>query len=288
MDGIFVAYHNTALIFGFQYFTRQDMDERLFGGPVQGDRVFEQCVKCAETILTEITSCFPETSIKCTFEASPDDPVMRIYVEPAEWDEQTQGERPLKELFVSATSYLNGMRVTGPMNFGTQDDQCMSFILMDSTCIDILQGGILLNITRSSASSPELQASIKREREALLERKNEFPFGLPRGVDAKMMAQKWLDIDFTGRASTVANSSEGDGSGQDISSSDDEQLEQLALRFAGKSRPSKFVANLRQLAKQGKEYLDSLEQGLVEDSTDQSVGPYLVRTGTPEVSGLGS
>ncbi|PVG02139.1 Pet127-domain-containing protein [Serendipita vermifera] len=271
MDGIFVAYHNTVLMFGFQYFTRQDMDERLFGGPVQGDRVFEQCVKCLETILSEITSCFPGVSVKCTFEASPDDPVMRIYVEPEEWDEETQGERPLVELFVSATSYLNGTRITGPMNFGTQDDHW----------------GVLLNIARSSSNSPELRASIRKERDALLERKSEINFSLPRGMDAKTMAQKWVEIDYTRKPTVDADSNKDNAFSQVVSSISDEKLEQIALRFNSKRRPSKFVTNLRALAKQGRQYLDSLEQGLVEESNDPSVGPHLVRTGTTEVSGLG-
>ncbi|CAG8600598.1 9433_t:CDS:2 [Acaulospora colombiana] len=258
------------------------MDERLFGGPVQGDRVFEQCVKCLEAILSEVTSCFPGTSTKCAFEASADDPVMRVYVEPEEWDEETQGERPLVELYVSATSYLNGKRITGPMNFGTQDDQCTSFVSIHPTVMTLFPGGILLNIARSSSSSSELRASIRKERDALVERKDDFHFSLPRGMDAKTMAQKWVGIDYTRKPSVDADSNEGIGSSQVAPSTSDEQLERLALRFNSKRPPSKFVTNLRALAKQGREYLDSLEQGVAEESNDPSLGPHLVRTGTPE------
>lgn len=124
MDGIFVAYHNTAKMFGFEYFSREFMDERLFGGSVQGDRVFDRCVKCMEDVASEIAMCFPGESVKCAFETAEGAGVLRIYVEPEEWDEQTQGERPIVQLLVTATNYLNGNRILDPMDFGTRADDC--------------------------------------------------------------------------------------------------------------------------------------------------------------------
>lgn len=126
MDGIFVAYHNTAIMFGFEYFSREFMDERLFGGSVQGDRVFDRCVRCMEDIVSEITQCFPGLSVRCSFETSEQDGSLRIYVEPAEWDEETQGELPVTELFVTVTNYVNGNRVIDEMDFGIQEDDCES------------------------------------------------------------------------------------------------------------------------------------------------------------------
>ena len=61
MDGVIVAYHNTARMFGFQYIPLQEMDEALFGlNPGAGDRIFKKCVKFLECIATEITLCFPD------------------------------------------------------------------------------------------------------------------------------------------------------------------------------------------------------------------------------------
>ena len=60
MDGIFVAYHNTARIFGFQYLSISDMDERLFGNRTGGDRVFAKCVELLDTIAEAITEVSPE------------------------------------------------------------------------------------------------------------------------------------------------------------------------------------------------------------------------------------
>lgn len=60
MDGVFVAYHNTARIFGFQYVPLVEMDHRLFGtAPGAGDRVFQKCMETLELVSEEIISCFP-------------------------------------------------------------------------------------------------------------------------------------------------------------------------------------------------------------------------------------
>lgn len=60
MDGVFVAYHNTARLFGFQYVSLEEMDERLFGAKDRGWRIFDKCVGMLEIIAQEIADCFPE------------------------------------------------------------------------------------------------------------------------------------------------------------------------------------------------------------------------------------
>ncbi len=66
MDGVFVAYHNTSRIFGFQYIPVTEMDARLFGGEDRGDRVFEKCIGLLEAISNEIVGYFPrQVSGKC-------------------------------------------------------------------------------------------------------------------------------------------------------------------------------------------------------------------------------
>jgi len=61
MDGVIVAYHNTARMFGFQYIPLEEMDERLFGpGASTGDRVFQKCIGVLETVADEIIRCFPD------------------------------------------------------------------------------------------------------------------------------------------------------------------------------------------------------------------------------------
>ena len=59
MDGVFVAYHNTKQIFGFQYIPLSEMDARLFGEDAVGDAVFERCLLLLEVVLEEATRELP-------------------------------------------------------------------------------------------------------------------------------------------------------------------------------------------------------------------------------------
>ena len=261
MDGIFVAYHNTAYMFGFQYISREDMDNRLFGGSVQGDRVFQKCVKCMEEILSEVTLCFPGVSVNTFYETSVEENVLRLYVEPTEWDQA--GERPIVELLVTATNYVNGERVLGPMDFGDKGDDCEFFWfgLLDYLS-KIIPGSILLNITRSSTTSDALQSSIRQQRDSLVGRKNDFVFSMPQGVTPTEMAKQWLNMDYRAKPN-------GDNEGQPattLSAQDAEKLQELSLKFKGRNRPSEFVESLRRLAKEGREYLDELKASGTEHS----------------------
>ena len=56
MAGIFVAYHNTNEIFGFQYIPREELAYRVFGSSALGEAVFANCVQIAEVILKEMIS----------------------------------------------------------------------------------------------------------------------------------------------------------------------------------------------------------------------------------------
>ena len=60
MDGVFVAYHNTARIFGFQYVPLEEMDTCLFGKKERGWPIFDRCVRLLEVMASEITECFPK------------------------------------------------------------------------------------------------------------------------------------------------------------------------------------------------------------------------------------
>ncbi|CAE6520047.1 unnamed protein product [Rhizoctonia solani] len=87
MDGVFVAYHNTSRMFGFQYVPLQEMDQRLFGSHEGGERVFKVCLGFLEIIAENIVSCFPGQDIKamiCT--AGSKEPELSIWIEPANWE----------------------------------------------------------------------------------------------------------------------------------------------------------------------------------------------------------
>lgn len=60
MDGVFVAYHNTARLFGFQYIPLEEMEARLYSDPKAGDRVFDKCLRLLEILYSEIVAPFPK------------------------------------------------------------------------------------------------------------------------------------------------------------------------------------------------------------------------------------
>lgn len=82
MDGIFVAYHNTAEIFGFQYLSREAMDECLFGNSVTGNAAFLMITKLYDELLGMITPQFKEDeSIRLTFTVNRTGSKLTIFAE---------------------------------------------------------------------------------------------------------------------------------------------------------------------------------------------------------------
>ena len=57
MDGVLVAYHNTARIFGFQYIPLEEMEARLYGTG-DGARVFTKCLRLLECVLKEVVGVY--------------------------------------------------------------------------------------------------------------------------------------------------------------------------------------------------------------------------------------
>ncbi|KDR82737.1 hypothetical protein GALMADRAFT_845001 [Galerina marginata CBS 339.88] len=108
MDGVMVAYHNTDRIFGFQYISRDEMDERLFGStPGIGDKIFNHSIKLLEAILEEAAKCYPEQSVICGFETRLPGKVLDVFVQPADWTGD-EDQRPIMKLAVTLDHELNG------------------------------------------------------------------------------------------------------------------------------------------------------------------------------------
>ncbi|KAI9279045.1 mitochondrial protein Pet127-domain-containing protein [Umbelopsis sp. AD052] len=69
MDGIFVAYHNTAKVFGFQYISLEEIDSRIFGNTATGSTAFRHTVSLFEKILDVATKKHPEQSLRISLNA---------------------------------------------------------------------------------------------------------------------------------------------------------------------------------------------------------------------------
>ncbi|EXJ79727.1 hypothetical protein A1O3_08010 [Capronia epimyces CBS 606.96] len=88
MDGIFVAYHNTERLFGFQYIPLPELDLALHGQTDQtlGNREFRLSFKLLTDIFDQATARFPDQSLRFHFEAREATPVqaphMYIFAEP--------------------------------------------------------------------------------------------------------------------------------------------------------------------------------------------------------------
>ena len=89
MDGIFVAYHNIARIFGFQYVSLEELDMALHGQAdrVLGDREFRASLQLMNEIFDEATREFPEQSLRIMFETRESNKTepngyMRVFAEP--------------------------------------------------------------------------------------------------------------------------------------------------------------------------------------------------------------
>lgn len=87
MDGIFVAYHNTERIFGFQYISLEEMDDNIHGSSDRdiASREFVMSLKQLDKILEIAIQKYPGQSMALSFETSESKtPEMNIVIEPLE------------------------------------------------------------------------------------------------------------------------------------------------------------------------------------------------------------
>ncbi|KAI0422084.1 mitochondrial protein Pet127-domain-containing protein [Xylaria grammica] len=91
MDGIFVAFHNTQRIFGFQYIPLTEMDLALHGTDNRqlGDHEFKISLKLLNELLDRATQKWPEQSLRLHFETrvSTGAPFMYFFAEPSSPEE---------------------------------------------------------------------------------------------------------------------------------------------------------------------------------------------------------
>ncbi|OLN84905.1 mRNA degradation protein pet127, mitochondrial [Colletotrichum chlorophyti] len=76
MDGIFVAFHNTQRIFGFQYVSLEEMDLALHGTEDRalGDQEFKLSLHLLNKVLDRATERFPGRPLRLHVETRPSDP----------------------------------------------------------------------------------------------------------------------------------------------------------------------------------------------------------------------
>lgn len=91
MDGIFVAYHNTQRIFGFQYIPLEEMDHSIHGtlNKTLGDKEFQTSLTLWNIMLNKATEKFPGQSLRVHVETRPskNTPFMYFFAEPVTQDD---------------------------------------------------------------------------------------------------------------------------------------------------------------------------------------------------------
>ncbi|KAF8610419.1 Pet127-domain-containing protein [Ceratobasidium sp. AG-I] len=242
MDGVFVAYHNTSRMFGFQYIPLGEMDERLFGSHKAGESVFKACLAFLEIIADNITACFPGQDIKatvCTSESK--EPELSVWVEPATWNEKTPV--PVHEVRLKVSHSFNGERVQPGAQVSLEKDGW----------------NIDYQVTRLAPS-----AETRSGRDNAFARQQSIRVAcLPEGTTIKEFSQRMKDGVLEGYAPRIeppegvaAPATEGEGVA--ASSSSASSLADWNKRFRTQTTP--LVNSLRILSRKGLEDMDRWTQ----------------------------
>ncbi|KAH6892319.1 mitochondrial protein Pet127-domain-containing protein [Thelonectria olida] len=105
MDGIFVAFHNTQRIFGFQYISLNEMDEALHGtsNTWLGDSEFKASVHILNDLLNRAAKRFPGQSLRLHVETRPGlTPLTYFFAEPVDdnfiRETQATGQKSVEDI----------------------------------------------------------------------------------------------------------------------------------------------------------------------------------------------
>ena len=69
MNGIFVAYHNTGRLLGFEYISKEEMDKYIYGNSIMGDKYFDLISRTTEYIANFFTTKFPNKIVRLSYQA---------------------------------------------------------------------------------------------------------------------------------------------------------------------------------------------------------------------------
>lgn len=105
MDGCFIAYHNGARIFGFQYCSIEEMEESLYGSKEEGEMVYRLCLGMLERVLGDVVDSFGVgKGVKLMFEAHEEG--LNVFIEPLHPE---TGEVGLKLLRIEGNNFVDGV-----------------------------------------------------------------------------------------------------------------------------------------------------------------------------------
>ncbi|KAJ3015056.1 hypothetical protein HKX48_004799 [Thoreauomyces humboldtii] len=126
MDGVFVCYHNTSEVFGFQYLSLKLMDRWLAGNSFCAEQSFAISIKLLETLLDAATAEFPKQDINVSIGQKEDRQPLICWVE----SRSAEPAEPIKfEVFVR--NRINGKVVHTPLKLAddSSDDWEIDYTL---------------------------------------------------------------------------------------------------------------------------------------------------------------
>lgn len=113
MDGIFIAYHNTQRIFGFQYVSLDEMDEAIHGSSDRrlGDQEFKVSVALLNDLMDRATKRFPGRSLRIHLETRDTKvPVAYFFAEPVTDEDMATSKEAAKRSVEKVQEDIMGMR----------------------------------------------------------------------------------------------------------------------------------------------------------------------------------
>lgn len=110
MGGIFVAYHNIDTVFGFEYISLEEMEEKMFGSEVMGEQVFSLSTQILNLLLKKVVEEFPEQDSQVMV-SKPKRGTFTMYIQPSN---PNPGQIPI-EVEVKISSYVNGVLTPEPL-----------------------------------------------------------------------------------------------------------------------------------------------------------------------------
>lgn len=133
MDGVFVAYHNTQRIFGFQYISLEEMDQALHhtSNTRLGDEEFKCSIDILQDLMDRAAKRFPERSLRLHIETRETGvPLTYFFVEPVTDDDLRQAEKETKEEIKRVKEDIKTkMKVAEAVTLSHQEDEAQSSLM---------------------------------------------------------------------------------------------------------------------------------------------------------------
>ncbi|WWD17763.1 hypothetical protein CI109_102204 [Kwoniella shandongensis] len=168
MDGIFLAYHNTSRIFGFQYVPLSEIDQRVFGSTDLAEQAFKISVSLLESLLHRCVAAFPNEPLDVIIKHTPKHDLHSVtaYIEPKN---STESPKPCQAITFTMQNLIDDKPVVGPVTFSGEAPNCQAIArkgmqqqrqdLLAMTCLWAPEGETAKSMKRNTpaADTPSIR-----------------------------------------------------------------------------------------------------------------------------------